>query len=208
MEKENEENKVKDLADSLQKGEISPKEALKELEERKLTEKKAWSKTLDIIPWIVYFALCFPLNLIFSARLLTIRFPVTVIYISIALAVFAIILVVWTGYYHRKIGGLNQMETVLLFKKGPYSVMRHPEVLGFMTVPVLLPVILSAYIPFTFLSIVAIVMIIAYSYIGVVLEENRLDIPKWGDEYRQYMKEVPRFNFIKGLWNLRKRGKG
>jgi len=28
---------------------------------------------------------------------------------------------------------------------------------------------------------------------------------KWGDEYRQYMKEVPRWNLIKGLWILRKR---
>jgi len=37
------------------------------------------------------------------------------------------------------------------------------------------------------------------------MEEEKLDIPKWGDEYRQYMKEVPRFNFIKGVWNMRKR---
>ena len=30
---------------------------------------------------------------------------------------------------------------------------------------------------------------------------------KWGNEYRQCMKEVPRWNFIKGYWNLKKRGK-
>lgn len=29
--------------------------------------------------------------------------------------------------------------------------------------------------------------------------EEKLDIPRWGDEYRRYMKEVPRFNFVLGL---------
>lgn len=56
------------------------------------------------------------------------------------------------------------------------------------------------------ISIAAIIVIIVYTYYGVRMEEKKLDIPKWGDEYLQYMKEVPRFNLIKGLWNLRKRG--
>ncbi|HIH97150.1 MAG TPA: hypothetical protein HA348_06715 [Thermoplasmata archaeon] len=71
--------------------------------------------------------------------------------------------------------------------------------------PILLPIILSTKIPFTPLSIAAIIIMIVYLYYGVYAEE-KLDIEKWGNEYRQYMKEVPRFNFIKGLWNLRKRG--
>jgi len=37
------------------------------------------------------------------------------------------------------------------------------------------------------------------------LEEKKLDIPKWGDEYLQYMKEVPRFNFILGIWRLKRK---
>lgn len=82
--------------------------------------------------------------------------------------------------------------------------MRHPAVFGLIMLPVLLPIILSAYIPFTALSIAAIILMIAYTYYGVHLEE-KLSIKKWGDKYRQYMKEVPKFNFIKGLWNLRKR---
>lgn len=74
-----------------------------------------------------------------------------------------------------------------------------------MILPILLPIILSEYVPFTHLSIAAIIVIFVYTYYGVRIEEKKLDIPKWGDEYLQYMKEVPRFNFIKGLWNLRKR---
>lgn len=46
-------------------------------------------------------------------------------------------------------------------------------------------------------------------FVGLSLEgrkaEETMNIKKWRDEYIQYMKEVPIFNFIKGLWNLRKR---
>ena len=69
----------------------------------------------------------------------------------------------------------------------------------------LLPIILSKYVPFTPLSVAAIVTMIVYVHYSILLEEKVNDIPEWGDEYLQYMKEVPRYNFIKGLWNLKKR---
>jgi protein-S-isoprenylcysteine O-methyltransferase Ste14 len=34
------------------------------------------------------------------------------------------------------------------------------------------------------------------------VEERRLNIRKWGDAYRQYMKEVPRWNIALGLVRL------
>ncbi|GAH47871.1 unnamed protein product, partial [marine sediment metagenome] len=67
------------------------------------------------------------------------------------------------------------------------------------------PIILSSAVSFTILSVVAIVEIITLHYYGCVVEEKMLDIPKWGDEYRQYMKEVPRFNIILGTWRWVKR---
>ena len=36
-------------------------------------------------------------------------------------------------------------------------------------------------------------------------EERALDLRKWGDEYKKYMEEVPRWNIFKGLWGLRRR---
>jgi protein-S-isoprenylcysteine O-methyltransferase Ste14 len=72
-----------------------------------------------------------------------------------------------------------------------------------MMLPILLPIILSPIIPFIILSVAAIIMMIVYVYCGCYLEEKKLDIPKWGDEYRQYMKEVPRCNFVLGKWRLR-----
>jgi protein-S-isoprenylcysteine O-methyltransferase Ste14 len=76
--------------------------------------------------------------------------------------------------------------------------MRHPAVLSMM-LPILLPIILSPIISFIILLVAAIIMMIVYFYYGCYLEEKKLDIPKWSDEYRQYMKEVPRFNFVLGI---------
>jgi len=193
------EGKVKDLAEKLERGEATPKEAHKELEKRGLVESERW----EIIPWVIYIILEWPLNIIFSDQLPVIHFPPIVIYISAVLAALGMLLAVWVTRMHYKGGGLGHDETIILFKKGIYGVVRHPGVLGFMPFPILLPIIISPYVPFTPLSVAAIIIMFVYLYYGVYLEE-KMDIEKWGDEYRQYMKEVPRFNFIKGLWNLRK----
>ena len=196
------EGQVKDLVEKLERGEITPKDARKELKKRGLLEKEAW----EIIPWAIYVILWLPLNSMFFDQLPAISFPPIVIYISIVLSALGIYIGIWATRMHYKRGGLKHDETICLFKEGPYRVMRHAAGV-IMILPILLPVILSAYVPFTPLSVAAIIVIIVYIYYGVRMEEEKLDIPKWGDEYRQYMKEVPRFNFILGLWRLRKRRK-
>jgi protein-S-isoprenylcysteine O-methyltransferase Ste14 len=56
------------------------------------------------------------------------------------------------------------------------------------------------------LALIGQLILILGMFLGPV-KEDKINTMKWGDKYRQYMKEVPRFNFILGLWNLRKRGK-
>jgi protein-S-isoprenylcysteine O-methyltransferase Ste14 len=201
--KNEEESRIKDLVEKLEKGEITPKEGLKELQKRKLVEDERW----EFIPWVVYFILWLPLNFMFADQLPAILLPAIVIYISIVIVVLGIFLAVWATHYHYKIGGLRDDETIILFKEGPYRVMRHPATLS-MLVPILLPIILSAYVPFSPLSVAAIIVMIVYVYYGCLLEEKKLDIPKWGDEYLQYMKEVPRFNLILGMCRQVRRKKG
>ena len=203
------EGKVNDLVEKLERGEITSKDALKELKKRGLLEPETW----EIIPWAAYFVfwlLPFVSSqlkldfLAFFAQLPSISFPEIVVYISVAIGILGILIGVWVSRMHSKMGGLNHDETVILLKEGPYGVMRHPATL-YMILPSLLPIILSTYIPFTPLSVAAIITMIVYVYYACLLEEKALDIPKWGNEYLQYMKEVPRFNFIKGIWNLRKK---
>jgi protein-S-isoprenylcysteine O-methyltransferase Ste14 len=207
------EGKVNDLVEKLKRGEITSKDALKELGKRGLLESERW----EIIPWVVYFVFLllpavskqFKLDfLAFFAQLPSISFPAVVIYISLAIGFLGILVGIWATRMHYKKGGLNHDETVILFKDGPYQVMRHPASVV-MLLPIFLPIILSPVILFTILSVAAIILMIVYLYYGCYLEEKKLDIPKWGDEYLQYMKEVPRFNFILGLWRwkMRKREK-
>ena len=208
-EKKGKEGQVKDLVNKLERGEMTSKDARKELGKRGLLEPETW----EIIPWMAYLVLwLLPFVssqlkldfLAFFAQLPSISFPAIVIYISLAIGLLGILLGIWVSVMHYKRGGLNHDETVILLEEGPYGVMRHPATL-YMILPILLPIILSGHISFSPLSIAAIITMIVYVYYSCLLEEKKLNIPKWGDEYLQYMKEVPRFNFIKGLWNLRKK---
>jgi protein-S-isoprenylcysteine O-methyltransferase Ste14 len=209
--KKGKKGQVEDLVKKLERGEMTSKAALKELGKRGLLEPERW----EIIPWMAYFMLwLLPLVsirlkldfLVFFAQLPSISFPAIVIHVSLATGLLGILVGIWATRMHYKRGGLNHDETVILLKEGPYQVMRHPAGLAMM-LPILLPIILSPYIPFTILSVAAITTMIVCLYYSCLLEEKKLDIPKWGDEYLQYVKEVPMFNFIKGLWNLLKRRK-
>ena len=206
---EERESKVKDLEEKLQKGELTPKEALKELRKRGLVEHEKW----EFIPWIIYFILWllptaarqFKLDFLeWSTQLPVIRFPLAVICVLSALIALGIYLSVWSTRLHYKKGGIKDDQTVTLLNEGPYRVMRHPGA-AFMLLPILLPIVLCSVIPFTPLSATAMIIMIAVTYYGCWKEEKELNIPKWGDEYLRYMKEVPRYNFVLGLWRLRKR---
>jgi len=199
---EKREGRVRDLVKKLERGEITPKDGLKELEKRGLLERERW----EIIPWAIYFILWLPLNFMFSDQLPAVHFPLVVICISIVISAIGMYVCIWATRMHYKRGGLKHDETVILIKDGPYSVMRHAAGVG-MLLFYLLPIILSEYVPFSPLSVAAIITMIVYVHYSCLLEEKMNDIPKWGDEYLQYMKEVPRYNFIVGLWRLRKKRK-
>jgi len=200
-------SKVKDLVEKLQAGELTPKEVKRILRGRGLSDQASWKgMVLGFMIYAAYVILCFPLNAILSPQLPTIRFPVIVIYVSIILVAIGTFMVGWVTYSHRKKGGLDNSDiTIIFYRDGLYSVMRHPGVLGLTMWFVFLPIILNGPgLPFTPLSVVGITIPVIFHYCGSLREEN-FSIKKWGDEYRQYMREVPRFNFIRGLWNLRRR---
>jgi len=208
-------SRVEDLKEKLQRGELSPKEAKEILHQRGLGEQESWKwKVFFITVWAAYFILWLlpslsrhpPLDFLeWFARLPVIRFPAIVIYIVVALLAIAIILAVWMHLLHRKWGGLRESgETIIFYRKGLFSIMRHPGCFSFMIGGVFLPIALSQAVSFTLLSVAAIIIWVVWLYYTILVEE-KINIEKWGDEYQKYMKEVPRFNFILGLWRLRKR---
>lgn len=205
---------AKDLAEKLRKGKITSDEARRELRKRGLGHEETWK---DFIGYVAWGILCFlpavakglKIEILsFFTQLPVIEFPAIVIYVSIILFVVMIPLTAWGMYFNFKKGGCRSEDhTVMLLKSGPYAIVRHPSGVAWTVFFATAPIILSSAVSFTILSVVAIVEIITLHYYGCVVEERTLDIPKWGDEYRQYMKEVPRFNFILGIWRLIKRKK-
>jgi len=206
------EGKVKDLVEKLETGKLTPKEVLKILEERGVRHRENWK---DFIGCIVWGILCFlPAAAKFSnleilnlfVRLPTIEFPLAAVYLAIILFIFAVCMEVYVAYWRMKKGGLgSEDDTVVLLKEGPHRIVRHPSLIDWTVGFIAMTVAISDYVPFTILSVVGNTALIIYAYWGALVEERELNLKKWGDEYRQYMKEVPTFNFVKGLWNLRKR---
>ena len=211
---EKRENRVKDLEEKLRRGELTTKEAKKIMHERGLGEQESWKwQVSGYTIWVAYFILWLLPSvarqskldfLEFFTQLPAFRFPAIVIYISAVLLATAVVLAVWMHLLHRKWGGLRESgETVIFYRKGLFSIMRHPGCFSFMIGGVFLPIFLSQPVAFTLLSVAAIIIWVALLYYTILVEEKE-NIEKWGDEYQQYMKEVPRFNFVLGLWRLRK----
>lgn len=213
-EKRGKSGQAKDLIEKLKKEKITAAEAQRELRKRGLGHEETWK---DFIGYVIWVILCFlpavakasHLDILsFFAQLPAIRFPSIVIYLSIAFFIAAIPLTAFGIYFNSKKGGCRSEDhTIIFLKNGPYSIVRHPSGVAWSIFFTTAPIILSGVVPFTILSAIGIVETIAYNYYGCIVEERTLNIPKWGDEYKQYMKEVPRFNFILGIWRWTKRRK-
>lgn len=135
-----EEGEIKDLRERLEAGELSRKEALEILKQRGLKHGSAHrslfytiGEWMVIIIWVV---LCFayvPFKLInspflnFFDRLPTIIFPMSITYLAIILFITSIVLQAYVSWYRKRKGGLTEGDPVVLIKKGPYAIVRHPS---------------------------------------------------------------------------------
>ena len=142
----------------------------------------------------------------FALDLYVIEIPMFIVWIAVALLV-ALFLSLPVGKAvvgRKKKGGCSdEHHTVVLIKEGFYRIVRHPEYVFYLWLPILVSIVFSPLWHFTVLTIIGDILVI----IGIEVlakQEEAFNIRKWGDEYRQYMEEVPRFNFIQGLWRLRK----
>jgi protein-S-isoprenylcysteine O-methyltransferase Ste14 len=87
-------------------------------------------------------------------------------------------------------GDIPRMETNKLVKSGPYGCMRHPMHFGLLFFPPSVALILGS--PTFILFLAPLEMLFIVSMVKLVEEPGA--IRKFGDEYREYMKEVPMFN--------------
>ena len=210
-----EEGKLGDLPGKRRKNEITASEAYDEVYRRGL-HHGTYSSPITGFTMLVGAILCFVTlftEVLHSSfltpltQLPTIVFPAAGIYLAIILLILTVVVLVHTTYLRATKGGTGwkgESETVILVKEGPYSIVRHGAVLSFNGFFTLLTVILSPYTPFNILSVIGNTLLFLACYNSTV-EGEKLNKIKWGNEYRQYMKEVPRANFVLGLWRWAKR---
>jgi len=126
-------------------------------------------------------------------RLPQIEIPIILEYLSFIVFVAAVSLLAWSTRIRIEKGGLrSQDDTTALLKSGPYGILRHPNEFALTLFFITIPIFLSSNFPFTFLSLIGNIVVIVSNYYTCVQEE-KLNMRKWGDEYREYMEKVPRW---------------
>ncbi len=95
-------------------------------------------------------------------------------------------------------GKIPRMETNKLVTTGMYGCMRHPMHLGLLFFPLAFALIIG--------SVSFIIIIVPFEVISMLilikLVEEREAISKFGEDYIEYMKRVPMFNFSPGCLKL------
>ena len=121
-------------------------------------------------------------------------------YISIIFFVTGIFLIISSFLSLKRIGkptsGLE--DTTIMIYKGIFKILRHPLYLGLSLVTI---GFLFAYQAFT-LIIIGVVAVILF-YIASRIEDS-YNIKKFGREYVEYMKNVPLWNFLLGIFRSSK----
>ena len=100
--------------------------------------------------------------------------------------------------------GKGYVRTTIFVDRGVYAIVRHPQYLAGILIGLALPLIAQHWA----VAIPGAVAIAIY-YVGT-FEEEKSNIEKFGKDYEQYMRSVPRVNFIVGIVRLlcRDRGSG
>lgn len=201
----NEEGKVKDIlaADGLTREEIKKK--LKEKGVSEATYHFFWfimlvgATLMWLLPAIAKYTGWSLLG--FFSNLPTVEFHIAAVVLGFALMGVGLSLECKASYLRRRGGGLNDVdETIFIVKEGIYRIVRH---LSFIAQIIFFPsmtIALSPWIPFTILAIISCALVVGID-IFLIRVEEKLNIDKWGEDYRQYMHEVPAVNFVKGFWN-------
>ena len=102
----------------------------------------------------------------------------------------------------KKEGGLEEKKgfiTTKLVDAGIYRVIRHP-IYGSMIYLFLGLALISQHPVSLFLGLTT--SPLCYYF---MIEEEKLTIEKFGDDYLKYMSRVPRFNLFVGIWRILKR---
>ena len=97
--------------------------------------------------------------------------------------------------FRRKgnVKGRGYIHTTVLVDRGIYGIVRHPQYLAGVLMSIALPMISQHWLVFV-LGLTAVVIYFLDTY-----NEETECIKKFGEAYQQYMRRIPRMNFISGI---------
>jgi len=111
------------------------------------------------------------------------------VYAGWIILVFGIIFLLWSSKSRKK----GHTDSNGLVERGMYAFVRHPEFLGHILIISALVIISQHWINFIVGAILIVLLCLA------MIEEEKKNIKKFGNAYRDYMKKVPRINLIAGI---------
>ena len=103
--------------------------------------------------------------------------------------VFGIIFLLCSSKSRKK----GHTEGIGLVESGMYAFVRHPEFLGHILIIFALVIISQHWISFIVGAILIVLLCLA------MIDEEKRNMEKFGNAYRDYMKKVPRINLIAGI---------
>ena len=165
---------------------------------------KAKRTRLDIIWSILLTVLgiaCFPINPIVLTGVIEVKQYLPLQIIAWVVLAFSLILVFAPMVMFPRRGGVSKgkswVSTTKLVDTGIYAIVRHPQYAGGIYAIFLTNFLLYPHWLFAVLGVAGTVVV----YLGCV-EEDKLLIKKFGDDYRDYIQRVPRTNFWLGVIRL------
>ncbi len=153
---------------------------------------------MDYVP-VTFTSLLFISQIIVGVYLLSEFSQIEILaYVGVGLYVFSgMIFGALPVFEFRKKGGVRKgqsyIHTTKLVDTGIYSVVRHPQYVTFMLFAVAGMLLFQHWI-----VILLGVPIIPLTYIDLI-KADKDAIEKFGDDYKAYMKKVPRANFLLGI---------
>jgi protein-S-isoprenylcysteine O-methyltransferase Ste14 len=158
-----------------------------------------WSTLITILCIV-----CFPANPLVLTGVIEVKSYLVLFIIGCVVFAFGMVLVMAPIVMFPRRGGVAKgksfANTTRLVDTGIYAIVRHPQYTGGIYAIFLTTLLWYPHWLFAVLGTIG----TAVTYMGCREEDQRL-IEKFGDDYRAYMKRVPRMNVFLGLFRWLKR---
>ena len=157
------------------------------------------------ILWVILLTVlgiaCFPVNPLVLTGVIEVETPLPLVIIAWVVWAVGMILVMAPIIMFPRRGGVPKgksfVHTTRLVDTGIYAIVRHPQYTGGIYAIFLTNFLANPHWLFAVLGVAGTVVV----YLGC-LEEDKLLIRKFGDDYKAYMERVPRTNVWLGITRL------